>query len=205
MMSSQGSELRSALYNWPAKIEHWPADLQRSNMYLKTRPYFVLCLVLPAIGRPMLIFGRPIVKCTPKIRFRPLSSPSASASTPAADHLSRRQRQCLSHEGSGNARQRQCLSHKGSGNARQRQCLGLDGSGSARHRQCFGLDGSGSARQRQCFGYDGSGNATDAVSWPRWQFQRNRRSVLATGYDGSGNATKAVSWPTQQRRCLTAE
>ena len=163
MMSSQGSELRSALYNWPAKIEHWPADLQRSNMYLKTRPYFVLCLVLPAIGRPMLIFGRPIVKCTPKIRFRPLSSPSASASTPAADHLSRRQRQCLSHEGSGNARQRQCL----------------------------GLDGSGSARQRQCFGYDGSGNATDAVSWPRWQFQRNRRSVLAS-----------MAVATQQRRCL---
>ena len=40
--SRHSRHLRSALYNWPAKIEHWPADLQRSNIYLKTRPYFVL-------------------------------------------------------------------------------------------------------------------------------------------------------------------
>ena len=39
--------LRSALYNWPAKIDHWPADLGRSNLYLKTRPYSALRLVLP--------------------------------------------------------------------------------------------------------------------------------------------------------------
>ena len=36
--------LRSALYNWPAKIEHWPAGFPSSNMFLKTRPYYVLCL-----------------------------------------------------------------------------------------------------------------------------------------------------------------
>ena len=37
--------VRSALYNWPAKIEHWPADLHGSNLYLKTRPYSVLRFV----------------------------------------------------------------------------------------------------------------------------------------------------------------
>ena len=37
--------IRSALYNWPAKIEHWPADLHGSNLYLKTRPYSVLRFV----------------------------------------------------------------------------------------------------------------------------------------------------------------
>ena len=33
-----------------------------------------------------------------------------------------KERQCLSHEGSGNTRQRKCRSHEGSGNTRQRHC-----------------------------------------------------------------------------------
>ena len=49
--------LRSALYNWPAKIEHWPADFQISNMYLKTRPYFVLCLILQ-VKKPLESAGQ---------------------------------------------------------------------------------------------------------------------------------------------------
>ena len=66
-------KLRSALYNWPAKIKHWPADLHGSNLYLKTRPYSVLCLFYQyktvGIGRPMFNFGRPIVKCTPYMYY----------------------------------------------------------------------------------------------------------------------------------------
>ena len=49
--------LRSALYNWLAKIDHWPPDLRRSNMYLKTRPYCVLCLVLP-VNKPLESAGQ---------------------------------------------------------------------------------------------------------------------------------------------------
>ena len=48
---------RSALYNWPAKIEHWPADFQSSNKYLKTRPSFALCLVLP-VKTPLKSAGK---------------------------------------------------------------------------------------------------------------------------------------------------
>ena len=62
--------LRSALYNWPAKIEHWPAGFQSSNTYLKTRPYFVLPRFTskkPVGIGPMLNLGRPIVKCTPNV------------------------------------------------------------------------------------------------------------------------------------------
>ena len=50
-------DFRSALYNWPTKIEHWPPDLRRSNMYLTTRPYFVLCLVLP-VKKPLESAGQ---------------------------------------------------------------------------------------------------------------------------------------------------
>ena len=38
-------DFRSALYNWPAKIERWPSDLHGSNLYLKRRPYSVLRFV----------------------------------------------------------------------------------------------------------------------------------------------------------------
>ena len=50
-------QLRSVLYNWPAKIEHWPADLETSNLYLKTRPYSELRLVLP-VKKPLESAGQ---------------------------------------------------------------------------------------------------------------------------------------------------
>ena len=53
----QVTPLRSALYNWPAKIEQWPTDFQRLNMYLKTRPYVVRCVVLP-VEQPLELAGQ---------------------------------------------------------------------------------------------------------------------------------------------------
>ena len=44
-------------YYWPAKIEHWLADFQKTNIDLKTWPYFVLCLVLP-VKKPLELAGQ---------------------------------------------------------------------------------------------------------------------------------------------------
>ena len=42
---------------------------QNMRYYLKVLANFILIQILPAkVGRPMLNFGRPIVKCTPKYK-----------------------------------------------------------------------------------------------------------------------------------------
>ena len=61
-----GGWIRSAPYNWPAKIEHWPTDFQSSNIsentaVFCTMPRFTSNKTV-GIGRPMLNFDLPTVK-----------------------------------------------------------------------------------------------------------------------------------------------
>ena len=62
---------------------------------------------------------------------------------------STRQRQGLSHEGCRRRRQRRCLSHEGSRNTRHRQGLSHEGCRRRRQRQCLSHEGSRNTRQRQ--------------------------------------------------------
>ena len=96
----------------------------------------------------------------------PPSLPATQPLRPAPE--GRKERQCLSHEGSGNTRQRQCLSHEGGGNTQGRGSVVTETIGAASScMPCRYACGSSAACSGCASAQRTSRSAMTALCWPR--------------------------------------